>query len=454
MIQLKGEQVRKSLFAAVSNYAAITIAIAAAAFAQPQSQNSLHSAAENGNIDQVKSILAEAKDVNARDQRGRTPLIAAASKGQYQVMQFLIESKADINIQDNSGATALHQAASGGYVPAVRLLLSSGADATLRTQSGLTAQQIAQNSQNTELVSEFQSHIAPGQPQIQIANYQGTTEQEQTWKAAVAAATSDPCQLTARIAAQGLKPAVDSLARLGQNERRAWEMRTAGQRTRLCSVVQQQIRAELRFVEEIARQEGAQKVASDANSLQVLWDQRIHLVSERLREVRRQEMAQAAGRTLPPARPANSRQTQPATTATATDANSAGNYFSPSRTAAQQERLAGVWATGSTDNSVDQLLTDFNDLVTTDLGYLRTSALAAKAPAKTSTAVDAVILLRSDRYSTVRSEIQAQSTGNAAGPGAMGPGMAPLQQPGRRGAVMQPGQQQGTGYNRGTRRGR
>jgi hypothetical protein len=453
MIDLKGEQVRNNPSTAIWNCAAMTIALAALAWAQPQSQNNLHSAAENGNLDQVKSILAETKDVNARDQRGRTPLIAAASKGQYQVMQFLIESKADVNLQDNSGATALHQAASGAYVAPARLLLASGADTTLRTHSGLTALQIAQTSQSPELLSEFQSRLGPGQPQIQTGNYQGATELEQTWRAAVAAAISDPCQTSARIAANGLKPAVDSLVRFGQNERRAWEMRTTGQRTRLCNVVQQQIRGELRFVEDIARQDGALKVATDANSLQLLWEQRIHLVSERLREVRRQEMAQAAGRTLPAARPTNGRQTQPASP-TAADANSTTNYFAPSRTTAQQERLAAAWATGSTDNSVDQLLTDFNDLVTTDLGYLRTSAVAAKAPAKTLTAVDAVILCRSDRYNTVRSEIQAQSTANATGPGAMGPGQGQLQQTGRRGAVMQPGQTQGTGYNRGARRGR
>jgi hypothetical protein len=454
-MDLKGEQVRKTHSTAIWNYAAITITLAAVTWAQPPSQNNLHSAAENGNLDQVKSILAETKDVNARDQRGRTPLIAAASKGQYQVMQFLIESKADLNLQDSDGATALHRAASGAYVPAVRLLLASGADATLRTQSGLTAPQIAQTSQNMELISEFQAHLGPAQPQTQNANYQGPTDQEQTWRAAVAAALSDPCQLNARIAAQGLKPAVDSLGRLGQSERRAWEIRTSGQRTHLSSVVQQQIRGELRLVEDVARQDGAQKVAADANSLQVLWDQRIHLVSERLREVRRQEVAQAAGRTLPPARAANGRPPQPtASTTAATDPNATANYFAPSRTTAQQERLAAVWATGSTDSSVDQLLTDFNDLVTTDLGYLRTSAVAAKAPAKTLTAVDAVILLRSERYSTVRSEIQAQAATNAAGPGAMGPGQAPLQQAGRRGNVGQPGQQQGTGYNRGNRRGR
>jgi hypothetical protein len=308
------------------------------------------------------------------------------------------------------------------------------------------------------MVSQFQQSQG-GQPA-----YQSGVDQAQTWRTAANAAAADPCQVIAAIARDSLKEGVDTLVRLGLAERRAWAIRNQAQRARLCSLVEQQVKQEFRFIEDVARSEAIARTASDANSMQLLWGRRLQFVTDRIREVRRQEMAQAAGRPAAAARPAPAlrpgspaAQTQtpaPQPLGLAQDANVVTDYFAPSTTRADQEQLATAWASAGTDTNADQILTDFNDLLIKDLGYLRTSAVTAKATPKVLAAVDAVILIRSQRHALVRSDLQALAGASTGAQGAVGQGQVPGQQTGRRGAAVQSGQGAGTGYNRGTRRGR
>ncbi|WP_264686246.1 MULTISPECIES: ankyrin repeat domain-containing protein [Wolbachia] len=67
-------------------------------------------------------------DVNARDNRGNTPLHLAVLADKLQVVEKLIEGGADVNAKNNHGATPLHWAALNQNVNIVEKLIEKGAN--------------------------------------------------------------------------------------------------------------------------------------------------------------------------------------------------------------------------------------------------------------------------------------------------------------------------------------
>ena len=78
------------------------------------SGRNIHDAAFWGNIEAVKQHLAEGADVNAKGEKGETPLHGAAFTGRMEVVELLIENGADVNAKDEDGGTPLDYA--GGVV--------------------------------------------------------------------------------------------------------------------------------------------------------------------------------------------------------------------------------------------------------------------------------------------------------------------------------------------------
>ena len=103
---------------------------------QTEPTKSLHEAAADGDIDQVKSLLSRGAEVSAKDDYGQTPLHYAVVKGQKNIVEFLLTKGARIGPKDNAGRTPLHYAAGAGqnYGRGVgdsdiaRLLLDKGAN--------------------------------------------------------------------------------------------------------------------------------------------------------------------------------------------------------------------------------------------------------------------------------------------------------------------------------------
>ena len=60
-------------------------------------------ACENGDVEQVSSLISEGYDVNEPDQEGFTPLIYAAFATQVNVCDLLVQNQADINMQAADG---------------------------------------------------------------------------------------------------------------------------------------------------------------------------------------------------------------------------------------------------------------------------------------------------------------------------------------------------------------
>ncbi len=63
--------------------------------------------AEIGNVAAVRLLLDAGIDVNARDARGMTALIAASEHGHVAVVKLLLDRGADVHLKNKMGATAL-----------------------------------------------------------------------------------------------------------------------------------------------------------------------------------------------------------------------------------------------------------------------------------------------------------------------------------------------------------
>jgi len=84
-------------------------------------------------------IAADASLVNARGERGVTPLIVAAREGHCEVAEMLLNSGADIEARDSEHtSTPLIWAVFFGHAPVAELLLQKGASVNAQNGYGST----------------------------------------------------------------------------------------------------------------------------------------------------------------------------------------------------------------------------------------------------------------------------------------------------------------------------
>ena len=87
----------------------------------------LHSAAENGFLDEICTMLETEVDVDVKDDYGYTPLMLAANKGRVDVVELLYRNRADVNVRSNRGWTAVMMATKNNDKKMISLLLQNGA---------------------------------------------------------------------------------------------------------------------------------------------------------------------------------------------------------------------------------------------------------------------------------------------------------------------------------------
>lgn len=98
---------------------------------------SIHDAIARGNIDLVRSLLAENPDlVRALDGKQKTPLHSAVTYKQTEALQLLLEKGADIDARDVTGMTPLHVAAMLGRRDEAEWLLDHGANPNIMDDYG------------------------------------------------------------------------------------------------------------------------------------------------------------------------------------------------------------------------------------------------------------------------------------------------------------------------------
>ena len=91
-------------------------------FAGVMAADSLHDAAEVGDLATVNQLLASGADVNTTDDDGVTALMIAAQNGHEVIVSALLSGGADVNAQFTNGVTALTLAQEGGHSVIVELL--------------------------------------------------------------------------------------------------------------------------------------------------------------------------------------------------------------------------------------------------------------------------------------------------------------------------------------------
>ena len=103
----------------------------------------LHHAAIHGHVDCALLLLEHNADIEARDNRGRTPLISAVydeilviERGT--IMRALLSNGARVDAHDLDGDTALHLAAGFDEREAMSILVHNGANSNALNNSGDT----------------------------------------------------------------------------------------------------------------------------------------------------------------------------------------------------------------------------------------------------------------------------------------------------------------------------
>ena len=99
--------------------------------------------------EEIKKIISElcdmGEDINAKNNKGDTPLHVAAEGNLYTVIRMLVDHGADINAKNNRGDTPLHVAVEGNRNFAVSHLVKAGADLKAKNNERKTPLHIARD---------------------------------------------------------------------------------------------------------------------------------------------------------------------------------------------------------------------------------------------------------------------------------------------------------------------
>jgi ankyrin repeat protein len=96
-------------------------------------------AAEQGDTTTLLRLISTGANLNARDSRGRTALMAATHTNQIEAVRSLLQAGADVDIQDNQLDNPFLYAGAEGLFEILKLTIAAGADPTLTNRFGGTA---------------------------------------------------------------------------------------------------------------------------------------------------------------------------------------------------------------------------------------------------------------------------------------------------------------------------
>jgi len=110
----------------------------------------LHSASYDGKVKFAQQLLERGANINARNERGRTPLHRVLAEldddsgaSYFDTIQLLLDNGADVDALDDAQSTPLHVASKYGCTKATRLLLQYGASVHFQNNLGQTPSQLA-----------------------------------------------------------------------------------------------------------------------------------------------------------------------------------------------------------------------------------------------------------------------------------------------------------------------
>lgn len=110
----------------------------------------IYYALQNNHEDVVETLIDQGAELDLRDNFGQTPLTPAVVYGSPELAEFLIINGAEVNAVDRLGCTPLHEAARKGRVEMLELLLWSGAQVNARNNIGWTPLDVAVTQKQNE----------------------------------------------------------------------------------------------------------------------------------------------------------------------------------------------------------------------------------------------------------------------------------------------------------------
>ena len=115
-------------------------------------------AAEQGDTPRVLKLLSNGADINGRDKRGRTAVMAATHGNRVATVKALIQAGADINLRDNMMDNPFLYSGAEGLLDILKLTIAAGADPKLTNRYGGTALIPAAQRGHVEVVREILLH--------------------------------------------------------------------------------------------------------------------------------------------------------------------------------------------------------------------------------------------------------------------------------------------------------
>lgn len=250
---------------------------------------SLHQAVVDGDMNNVQALISNGADINGKNMMSWTPLHAAVRNQQKTVAAFLVDKGADVNAKNNSGQTPLHFAIETGQKDMVELMIAKGADVNAIGSRGDNALSLAQRRGDKEIVDLLLKHGAKEPP----ANWgqdelYGPTEQAQVQTSpppgirrqpdsstvtrsdpnALVNILADPNAILARIKTfEGLDKALAQVDGRARYEVREWLEKKTDNRVDLARALDRQVKAEIRFIRDIAVEEKANKTTGAIDAL-------------------------------------------------------------------------------------------------------------------------------------------------------------------------------------------
>lgn len=120
--------------------------------------------AENGDVNELASVLPRVRDINAQNEHGVTALMRAAQYGHSKMVRALLDHGADANLKRNDKFTALALAAFFGHTEIVRVLMEHGADLQASTRHDTSPHMWATARTFNEVVDQLQKTAPVAKP--------------------------------------------------------------------------------------------------------------------------------------------------------------------------------------------------------------------------------------------------------------------------------------------------